>query len=86
MKSDALTIKHIKESLYLMRDNLFIYVVDVSIYKAFRLFESPYNGNGSQIMDVMTFEDRVEVHSLEIPVASKISSIKRFEFSFSALK
>jgi hypothetical protein len=37
-------------------------------------------------MDVMTFEDRVEVHSLEIPVDKKITSIKRIEFSYSALK
>ena len=37
-------------------------------------------------MDVMTIDDRVEVHSLEIDPKTKLSQIKRIEFSFSALK
>jgi hypothetical protein len=87
MSSEAIIIKHIKDNLCLMRDKSFIYVVDVERAKAFRLFESPYfGGSGRHIMDVMTFDDRVEVHSLEIDPKTRFSQIKRIEFSFSALK
>jgi hypothetical protein len=57
------------DTLALVRDSTFMYIVDTMKKKAFRICESPYSSydNAYQYLTSVTVQgDTVEVHSLEL--------------------